>query len=53
VLFTVATDGPEMMRTHLRDELELLVRVGALSEDEARTANERGHEIAFLRRAAA
>ena len=53
VLFTVATDGPEMMRTHLRDELELLLRVGALSEDEARTANERGHEVAFLRRAAA
>ena len=24
VAFTIATDGPEMMRTHLRDELELL-----------------------------
>jgi adenosine deaminase len=22
--FTIATDGPEMMRTHLRDEFELL-----------------------------
>jgi adenosine deaminase len=48
VLFTIATDGPEMMRTHLRDELELLLRVGALSEDEARAANERGHETTFL-----
>ena len=28
VLFTIATDGPEMMRTHLRDEFELLLRVG-------------------------
>jgi adenosine deaminase len=49
VAFTVATDGPEMMRTHLRDELELLLRVGALTEDEARAANERGHEAAFQR----
>jgi len=48
VVFTVATDGPEMMRTHLRDELALLLRVGALSEDEARAANERGHEASFL-----
>src|SRR5919204_3042996 len=30
VQFTIATDGPEMMRTHLRDELELLRRIGAL-----------------------
>ena len=34
--FTIATDGPEMMRTHLRDELELLERIGALDEDELR-----------------
>ena len=32
VPFTIATDGPEMMRTHLRDELELLLRIGALDE---------------------
>jgi adenosine deaminase len=50
VLFTIATDGPEMMRTHLRDELALLLRVGALTEEEARAANERGHEVAFLAR---
>ena len=53
VRFTVATDGPEMMRTHLRDELELLVRVGALTEQEAAAANDRGHEATFLRRTAA
>jgi adenosine deaminase len=49
VAFTIATDGPEMMRTHLRDELELLLRVGALTDDEARAANERGHDVTFLR----
>src|SRR5205814_2787644 len=34
VRFTIATDGPEMMRTHLRDEFELLKRIGALDDDE-------------------
>ena len=34
VLFTIATDGPEMMRTHLRDELDLLLRIGALTQEE-------------------
>ena len=51
VAFTIATDGPEMMRTHLRDELELLLRIGALDEDELREANARGHAAAFKRRA--
>jgi adenosine deaminase len=50
VPFTIATDGPEMMRTHLRDEFELLLRVGALDEDEARTANARGHAVSFVGR---
>ena len=47
VRFTIATDGPEMMRTHLRDEFELLTRIGALDDDEAELANARGHESAF------
>jgi adenosine deaminase len=46
--FTIATDGPEMMRTHLRDELELLRRIGALAEDELSEANRRGHEASFV-----
>jgi adenosine deaminase len=46
--FTIATDGPEMMRTHLRDELELLRRIGALDEDELEEANRRAHEASFL-----
>src|SRR5215210_807331 len=48
VAFTIATDGPEMMHTHLRDEFELLERVGALDEDELRQANARGHEASFV-----
>jgi adenosine deaminase len=48
VPFTIATDGPEMMRTHLRDEFDLLLRVGALNEDELRAANARAHEASFL-----
>jgi adenosine deaminase len=48
VPFTIATDGPEMMRTHLRDEFELLLRIGALDEGELDEANARGHEAAFV-----
>jgi len=51
--FTIATDGPEMMRTHLRDELELLRRIGALDEDELEEANRRAHDASFLPQRAA
>jgi adenosine deaminase len=50
VQFTIATDGPEMMRTHLRDELDLLRRIGALDEDELADANRRGHDASFIER---
>ena len=49
VAFTIATDGPEMMRTHLRDEFELLLRLDALGEKELDEANARGHEASFIR----
>ena len=49
VPFTIATDGPEMMHTHLRDELDLLLRIGALTQDELDEANARGHEASFVR----
>src|SRR5438477_1831280 len=49
VRFTIATDGPEMMRTHLRDELDLLRRIKALSQDELDEANARGHDASFVR----
>jgi adenosine deaminase len=50
VPFTISTDGPEMMRTRLRDELALLVSIGALDESGVREANARGHAAAFRRR---
>jgi adenosine deaminase len=53
VPFTIATDGPEMMRTHLRDEFELLERIGALDENELAEANRRGHEASFVQAEAA
>jgi adenosine deaminase len=53
VQFTIATDGPEMMRTHLRDEFDLLLRIGALDEQELDEANRRGHEASFVRSARA
>jgi len=49
VAITIATDGPEMMHTHLRDEFELLLRIGALTEDELREANDRAHAVSFIR----
>jgi adenosine deaminase len=48
VAFTIATDGPEMMRTHLRDEFALLARIEALAEEELREANARGHAASFI-----
>jgi adenosine deaminase len=53
VSFTVATDGPEMMRTHLRDELDLLLRIGALDDEELVEANRCGHDASFLEGVAA
>jgi adenosine deaminase len=49
VRFTIATDGPEMMRTHLRDEFDLLLRIEALTQDELAEANARGHDASFVR----
>ena len=45
---TIATDGPEMMRTHLRDEYELLLRIGAATQEELAEANARGHAASFV-----
>jgi adenosine deaminase len=50
VAFTIATDGPEMMRTHLRDELDLLRRIGALDDEELAEANALGHDASFVQR---
>lgn len=47
---TVSTDGPQMMRTRLRDEYALLVACGAMTVTEAHAANRLGHEVTFCRR---
>ena len=39
-----------MMRTHLRHELALLHRIGALDEGELAQANARGHAASFVGR---
>jgi hypothetical protein len=38
-----------MMHTHLRDELDLLLEVGALTQDELNDVNQRGHDASFVR----
>jgi adenosine deaminase len=48
VAFTIATDGPEMMRTHLRDELQLLLELDALEADALQEVNSLGHQAAFV-----
>jgi adenosine deaminase len=50
VQFTIATDGPEMMRTHLQDELSLLIGMNVLDLDGAGTLNARGHSTSFVPR---
>ena len=48
VPLVVATDGPEMIGTRLRAEYAMLVRLGALTREEARAANARGHRVSFV-----
>jgi adenosine deaminase len=48
VPFTIATDGPEMMRTRLRDEFDLLMRIGAVGEEGLGEANSRGQDATFI-----
>lgn len=51
VRFTIATDGPEMLRTFLREELGLLLRRDIMTLDEARHAVQTAAEASFLDRA--
>jgi adenosine deaminase len=51
VRFTVSTDGPEMLRSYLRDELNLLMRQEILTLAEVEAAIATGHESTFLDRA--
>jgi adenosine deaminase len=53
VRFTISTDGPEMLRSYLRDELNLLMRHDILAEEEVLAAIETGHQASFVDRAPA
>ncbi|MGH2358009.1 MAG: adenosine deaminase family protein [Candidatus Limnocylindria bacterium] len=53
VPFTLSTDGPEMLRSYLRDEITMLLRHEILSPDEVATALETGRQASFLDRAPA
>ena len=53
VRFTISTDGPEMLRSYLRDELNLLLRHDILTEDEVLQAIDTGHQASFVDRAPA
>lgn len=48
VRFTISTDGPEMLRSYLRDELHMLMRHGILSLDGVLRAIETGDQASFL-----
>ena len=48
VAWTVATDGPQMMRTDLRSELALLLECGAATLPELEQANHRAHAASFI-----
>jgi adenosine deaminase len=51
VRFTISTDGPEMLRSYLRDELAMLMRHEVLSLEEVHRAIETGQRASFLDRA--
>jgi adenosine deaminase len=48
VRFTINTDGPEMLKTYIRDELSSLGRLGILSVEEQGQAAEWAREASFV-----
>jgi adenosine deaminase len=51
VRYTINTDGPEMLRTYMRDELATLGRLGILSVEEQEQVVEWAREASFVERA--
>lgn len=49
VRFTISTDGPEMLKTYIRDELATLGRLGILSLDDQHQAAETSLAASFVR----
>ena len=48
VRFTINTDGPELLRTYIRDELTTLGRLGILSAEEQRWTIETARQASFV-----
>jgi adenosine deaminase len=48
VRFALSTDGPEMLRSYLRDEIALVLRHGILSFEEVERAVATAHEASFV-----
>ncbi|CAN5216267.1 adenosine deaminase [soil metagenome] len=48
VRFTINTDGPEMLKTYIRDELSILGRLGILSLEEQQQAAEWARQASFV-----
>ena len=48
VKFTINTDGPEMLRTYIRDELNTLGRLGILSVEEQQQCAEWARQASFV-----
>ena len=48
VRFTINTDGPELLRTYIRDELTTLGRLGILSADDQHLAIEAARRSSFV-----
>jgi adenosine deaminase len=49
VRFTINTDGPEMLKTYIRDELATLGRLGILSIDEQEQSAEWARQASFVK----
>ncbi len=50
VRFTINTDGPEMLKTNLRSEMDFLLREGILGEEDVMEANRAAFEASFVKR---
>jgi adenosine deaminase len=48
VRFTINTDGPEMLKTYIRDELAMLGRLGILSVEEQEQSAEWARQASFV-----
>jgi adenosine deaminase len=48
VKYTINTDGPEMLKTYIRDELATLTRLGILSVEEQLQAAEWARQASFV-----